>query len=293
MDLGALESFVLFAELGSFSKVAEERCRTNAAISAQMKKLEEQYDARLFVKVGRNIELTSSGTELLYFARYILQLNKEAKKRLCNREETIELIIGSPSDYVNGYLLSLIDHLSTTLPRIHTKLVIAPSSQLCEMWRKNEIDIALFSSTTANGEGFLVGPVKGVWVASQSFEPVEHPRLSIILYDESCIFHQQALTGLREKGTNFNLQSTTSDSHTMCHLVEHRGVIAAMAKVSMRPTMKVIDDPRLPELPVVYLKLLVSEKFEGIDSENLVRVMRMLTLSTPDYSGVESETLQE
>lgn len=282
MNLEALESFVLFSELGSLSRVAEKRCRTNAAISAQMKKLEEQYNANLFVKTGRSIELTSAGTELLFFAKYILQLNKEAKKRLRTEEDVIELIIGSPSDYVNCYLLSLIDHLSATLPRVRIKLVISPSSELLEMWRRNELDIALLSSPTAHGEGALVGAVRGAWVASRDFDTTKHSCLSVVLYDESCIFHQRALAGLREKGSDFILHSTTSDSHTMCHLVKNRKVVAAMAEISMRPAMRVVEDSRLPELPMVYLKVLMSERFQEIEERNLVEVMRKLTSSTMD-----------
>lgn len=290
MDIASLESFVLFSKLGSFSKVAEQRCRTNAAISAQMKKLEEQYNAQLFEKKGRNIELTPAGTELLYFAKYILELNHEAKSRLQGKGDVAELVIGSPSDYVTSFLLSLVDHLSSTLPKIQIKLIISPSSKLREMWKSNEVDIALISSITAAGDGTLVGPIKGAWVASANYDSEEHPRLSVILYDESCAFHQQAIVGLREKGTDFLLHSTTSDSHTMCHLVENRGVVAAMAEVSMRPTMKQVVDSRLPALPTVYLKLLTSERLKNMDTANLVRVLQALTpsLSAHDLDKIES-----
>lgn len=287
MNIGSLESFVLFSELGSFAKVAEKCCRTNAAISAQMKRLEEEYNAQLFEKKGRHLGLTAAGEQLLHFAQTILELNREAKDRLREQDSVIELVIGSPSDYVNSHLLSIIDQISGTLDNVHTKLIIRPSSELKELWLQGAVDIALYSSPEPTGLGALVAPVDGVWVAADTFEATEHSYFTLVLYDENCLFHQNALKGLREKGTAFKVHSTTSDSHTICHLVENKGMVAAMAEVSMRPTMKTLDDPRLPRLPRIYLKLLVSQRLKHLDAKNLVYVMKAVT--RPDGSEINED----
>ena len=66
MDISSLRSFVLFEEEGSLKKVAEIQYRTNAAISAQMKKLAETYNIKLFEKSGRTLILSKDGKALPY-----------------------------------------------------------------------------------------------------------------------------------------------------------------------------------------------------------------------------------
>ena len=75
MDINSLRSFVLFAEYGSLNKVAEVRHKTNAAISAQMKKLAEIYDIKLFEREGRNLTLSADGESFLDVARCILNFH--------------------------------------------------------------------------------------------------------------------------------------------------------------------------------------------------------------------------
>ncbi|MCW0396740.1 HTH-type transcriptional regulator ArgP [Xanthomonas sacchari] len=77
-DLDALRSFVAGVELGSFAKAAEGRGRSTSAISAQLKKLEEQAGQPVLRRQGRGLALTEAGEALLGYARRLLELNDEA-----------------------------------------------------------------------------------------------------------------------------------------------------------------------------------------------------------------------
>jgi len=59
MDIDALKSFLAFVDTGSFTRAAKQINRTQSAFSAQMRKLEDELNIRLFVKDGRNLVLTS------------------------------------------------------------------------------------------------------------------------------------------------------------------------------------------------------------------------------------------
>ncbi|TGS25140.1 LysR family transcriptional regulator, partial [bacterium M00.F.Ca.ET.180.01.1.1] len=60
-DLDVLRTFVTGMELGSFAKAAERLGRSTSAVSAQLKKLEEQADTPIFRKAGRGLALTEAG----------------------------------------------------------------------------------------------------------------------------------------------------------------------------------------------------------------------------------------
>ena len=78
MDFDQLVTFVAVAELGNFSRAAEKVLRTQPAISAQIRKLEEENNARLFDRTKKAVTLTPAGEHFLEYARQLLALRNEA-----------------------------------------------------------------------------------------------------------------------------------------------------------------------------------------------------------------------
>ena len=60
-DLEDLRSFVTGVELGSFAKAAERLGRSTSAVSAHLKKLEQQVGAPILRKAGRGMVMTEAG----------------------------------------------------------------------------------------------------------------------------------------------------------------------------------------------------------------------------------------
>src|SRR5947199_44050 len=77
-DLDVLRTFVTGMELGSFARAAERLGRSTSAVSAQLKKLEEQADTSIFRKAGRGLSLTEAGETMLGYARRLIELNDGA-----------------------------------------------------------------------------------------------------------------------------------------------------------------------------------------------------------------------
>ena len=65
INLKLLQSFLLVAQLGSFRRAAETARRSTAAISMQIKELEDQVGMRLFVRQSKKVSLTPNG-RILY-----------------------------------------------------------------------------------------------------------------------------------------------------------------------------------------------------------------------------------
>ena len=61
MDFDQLETFLEVAKLSSFSRAAERRFRTQPAISAQIRALEEEVGARLLDRSGGKVAITAAG----------------------------------------------------------------------------------------------------------------------------------------------------------------------------------------------------------------------------------------
>ena len=81
MDYDQLASFIQVAKLQSFSRAAEKIYRTQPAISAQVRLLEQECGEKLFDRSGKKVQLTPAGEILLRYADEALY---ESKRRGCN-----------------------------------------------------------------------------------------------------------------------------------------------------------------------------------------------------------------
>ena len=68
MDFDQLETFLEVARHSSFSRAAEKRFRTQPAISAQIRALEEEVGAKLFDRSGGKVALTAAGKAFQKYA---------------------------------------------------------------------------------------------------------------------------------------------------------------------------------------------------------------------------------
>src|SRR5258708_32995817 len=73
LDLDSLHIFVRASELGSFSKVADQKHLALAAVSRRIAQLEFHYGVTLFLRTGRVVALTPAGQALLGHAKEILR----------------------------------------------------------------------------------------------------------------------------------------------------------------------------------------------------------------------------
>jgi LysR family transcriptional regulator, low CO2-responsive transcriptional regulator len=73
MDFDQLETFLEVAKLSSFSRAAERRFRTQPAISAQIRALEDEVGARLLDRSGGKVALTAAGKVFLQYAQETLE----------------------------------------------------------------------------------------------------------------------------------------------------------------------------------------------------------------------------
>ena len=80
MDLDQLHTFLEIVRLKSFSKAAQTCYRTQPAISAQVRQLEQELNTTLFERLGTRISLTTAGKIFSEYAEQILQLRKRAQE---------------------------------------------------------------------------------------------------------------------------------------------------------------------------------------------------------------------
>ena len=85
MDFDHLVTFVEIAKQGSFSRAGQKLFRSQPAVSAQIRLLEQEYGQKLFDRVGKSIQLTSAGEALLEYAGKLLTLRNESLRAVADQ----------------------------------------------------------------------------------------------------------------------------------------------------------------------------------------------------------------
>lgn len=87
MDLDQLHTFLEIVRLKSFSKAAQTCYRTQPAISAQVRQLEQELNTTLFERLGTRISLTVAGRIFAQHAEQILALRRRAQDAINELEK--------------------------------------------------------------------------------------------------------------------------------------------------------------------------------------------------------------
>jgi DNA-binding transcriptional LysR family regulator len=97
MDLDQLHTFLEIVRLKSFSKAAQTCFRTQPAISAQVRQVEQELNCSLFERLGTRIQLTAAGKILCEYAEQILELRRQAQNAIneLDRVPKGELVIAA------------------------------------------------------------------------------------------------------------------------------------------------------------------------------------------------------
>lgn len=82
IDFDGVQAFVMIAELGGFSKAAQQLHITQTALTRRIQKLEAYLDLKLLDRTTRRVELTAVGREFLPQARNIVHDMTTAVERL-------------------------------------------------------------------------------------------------------------------------------------------------------------------------------------------------------------------
>ena len=148
MEIRQLRAFVAIAESGTFTAGALRVHVTQAAISMQIRQLENEIGAKVFVRAPRHVILTEAGEQLLRRARHILREHDAALDEIAELAgaERGRLRIGSASAMVlTEQLPSILKELRKQHPAAEISVTSGTSEVLVDQILAGEVDIAFVS----------------------------------------------------------------------------------------------------------------------------------------------------
>ena len=174
--LASLRVFEAAARLGNFTRAAEELGMTQAAVSYQIKLLEERSGGALFRRAARHVELTDLGRQLAPAVREAFELIRDAFAGARAHADG-SLIISSVATFATQWLARHLGTFQIVQPNLAVR--VETSGQLAD-FNRDTVDVAIRS-----GKGDWPGLTSHLLVPA-SFTPMLHPDLL------------QSIGGLRE-----------------------------------------------------------------------------------------------
>ena len=157
MELRNLITFTHVAELGSFTKAAEQLGYSQSTISFQIKQLEEELDCLLFERINHTISLTERGRELVSYAHQVRALTDEFKENL-NKEVELSghIHIVTPDSVCDDMITTNYIDFHNKFPNISIKFTTADTLVMFDMLDHNEADIIITLDTHSYNKDYVI-----------------------------------------------------------------------------------------------------------------------------------------
>ena len=218
-DVAALRSFVTGMDLGSFAKAADRVGRSTSAVSAQIRKLEEQVGAPLFRKAGRGLGLTDAGEVMLRYARRLVELNDEAIAAARGTDLEGWVRLGLQEDFGESLLPGVLGQFARAHPKVRIEARVARNADLIDRLDAGELDLALvwddatlsLHARRAAGTSIEIAKPAMHWIGSDALQRTRDSGepLPLVLFDGACMVCALATDALDRAGIAWRVALTS------------------------------------------------------------------------------------
>lgn len=182
MDFDQLNTFLEVAKLGSFSRAAEKVLRSQPAVSAQIRQLEQEYGHKLFDRSTKSVRLTPAGEVVLDYARQMLSLRNTSMQAASdwNGVPTGTLSIGANEGTFLYVLPKVFAEYHRRFPKVKISVYRSFTHKVSEKVEEGAIDL-----------GVVTVPVKS---ASLVATPVFRDRILLMVGPRSPLYDRRSVT---------------------------------------------------------------------------------------------------
>jgi DNA-binding transcriptional LysR family regulator len=174
MELREITTFLQVAQQKSFSRAAKQLGYSQAAVTIQIKQLEQELNVHLFDRIGKQTTLTHQGAVFYEYASSVMRDLAQAKEAISSpREPAGRLCLGAIESVCSSIFPELLTEYHRLYPKVNVSIVTDSPGVLLDMMNSNALDIVYFLDKRmydSKWEKVLEEPEDVVFVTSP-----EHP----------------------------------------------------------------------------------------------------------------------
>ena len=161
MNFRQLRTFVTVAEAGGFARAAGRLNLTQPAASRQIMALEADLGVSLFDRVGRGIQLTFQGEDLLRRSRQLLQdaASLGERARVLKGGQTGTFRVGAPTQVIENLLAPFVTRYHRDHPGVKVHFVEAAAARLQSHLNNGNVHLGIMPSGFDPFNGTFLYPI--------------------------------------------------------------------------------------------------------------------------------------
>ena len=256
IDIALLRAFVAVAETGGMTRAGRLLNLTQAAVSQQIKRLEDLFRQPLFERDRKALRLTPSGERLLNHAQRLLAVNDEVWGLMTSPDFEGEVRLGVPHDIVAPFLPPILKSFDQAWPRVRVSLICSTTPLLLEALDHGEIDLTLTTELDSGPNAETLLPDSLVWVGARGGRACNADPLPVSFGDNTCAFRQAAINALAKAGLDWRPVCEFSSMEPLCATLIADLAVAPLLASTVPIGLEVIGpDTGLPPLPMYSVNL--------------------------------------
>jgi len=250
IDISLLRAFLAVVETGSVTSAARLLNRTQAAVSQQLKRLEEMLNAELFQREHKSVTLNAVGERLVAKAREIVSLNDETWGLMTTPQYNGTVHLGIPCDIVSTYAPPILRRFAQAWPHVQVTLRSDNSNDLIKDLNTGKVDLTLTTEPTCPENAECLRWDNLVWVTAHDSNLEQRTPLPLAIGSKSCRFRPVVLDALRKAGYDWRFVMEVSSEDATNAAVQAGLAIKPILRDSVPAGLKVLDETSsLPQLP--------------------------------------------
>ncbi|RKE36799.1 LysR family transcriptional regulator [Paraburkholderia sp. BL23I1N1] len=251
LDSSLLRAFVTVAETGAVGVAAARLARTQAAVSMQLRRLEDELGQRLLDRSPRGVQLTEAGHLLLPFAHTILGAGADARRALSAGQVSGTVRLGMLEDIAVGRLPRALRRFSIAYPQVALEIVVDTSSALSNRLADGGLDVVVGDPALVDSVPLLTWTQPLFWVGARGFSRDVDAALPVVAFGGTCLWQQQVLAALRRAGIAWRIVCTSTSLPAVQSAVEAGLGVSVLLDGNIRSeSMRVLGQADgLPDAP--------------------------------------------
>ena len=243
LDLDVLRSVVEIAETGSMKQAADRVGRTPAALSMQLKKLEETLGRALFTRNRQGMSPTSEGHKLLVYARKMVELNRAALDAFRGPALSGELTVGTTDDLGYQQLANVLAGFAQSHCGVTVNVEMGQSTALAASFDKGGLDMTLLSPGCAVGRresDITLHREKLLWLGAEGGCAKSRTPLPVALANAGCAWRRQVIEALTRSGRDYRIAYVSDFDAALMAAVSADLAVAALPESRVGPGLVVL-----------------------------------------------------
>lgn len=270
LDNDLLHVFMTVALCNGFTSAAQSLHRTQAAVSMQIKRLEEIVQARLLKRSSRGIDLTPKGEILYRYAQKMLAINEEVMLQLHSHVIAGPVRVGTYHHFAADLLPDILMEFYELYPDVWVELHVGLAKTMPSRLG-GEFDIVVGLEDTSTSRATILKSERVSWYTAAHYDQHKRDPLPIAVLPEGSIFRKWAIDSLSKQGRQWRICQVCTSAPPIESMVA-AGLAVGVFKegtISTQAVRPIGVDEGFPSLPEVNVTIETCSEYCSTAAQRL------------------------